>query len=107
MENRIKQIFPLSLIFFSVLLLIMIGTSSSGLGASKKIPVIFDTDIGGDIDDTWALGFLLKSPELDVKLVVGDMGHNLYRASLLAKFLEQANRTDIPIGIGLDVLSGG
>ena len=21
----------------------------------KKIPVILDTDIGGDIDDTWAL----------------------------------------------------
>ncbi len=37
-----------------------------------RIPVILDTDIGGDIDDTWALGLLLKSPELDLKLVVGD-----------------------------------
>ena len=27
-----------------------------------KIPVILDTDIGGDIDDTWALALLLKSP---------------------------------------------
>ena len=34
-----------------------------------KIPVILDTDIGGDIDDTWALAMLLKSPELDLKLV--------------------------------------
>ena len=33
------------------------------------IPVTFDTDIGSDIDDTWALGFLLRCPELDVKLV--------------------------------------
>jgi hypothetical protein len=38
------------------------------LKRGKKIPVIFDTDIGGDIDDTWALCFLLKCPELDVKL---------------------------------------
>ena len=30
----------------------------------EKIPVILDTDIGGDIDDMWALGMLLKSPDL-------------------------------------------
>jgi len=67
----------------------------------KKVPVIFDTDIGDDIDDTWALAFLLKSPEVDVKLVVGDNGKSLYRACLIAKFLERAGRTDIPVGIGL------
>ena len=35
----------------------------------NRVPVILDTDIGGDIDDTWALAMLLKSPELDLKLV--------------------------------------
>jgi len=68
-----------------------------------KIPVIFDTDIGDDIDDTWALGFLLRCPELDVKLVVGDNGKAEYRAKLLAKFLETAGRSDVPVGIGLEV----
>jgi inosine-uridine nucleoside N-ribohydrolase len=67
----------------------------------RKIPVIFDTDIGGDIDDTWALALLLKCPELDVKLVVGDHGSPVYRASLLAKLLETAGRTDIPVGVGI------
>lgn len=38
----------------------------------KPIPVILDTDIGGDIDDTWALVMTLKSPELDVKLIVSN-----------------------------------
>ncbi len=75
--------------------------------AQKKIPVILDTDIGDDIDDTWALGLLLKSPEFDIKLVVGDQGKNLYRARLIAKFLERAGRTDIPIGIGLDANAHG
>ncbi len=54
---------------------------------STPIPVILDTDIGDDIDDTWAQALLLKSPELDLKLVVGDYGRAQYRARLLAKFL--------------------
>ena len=69
----------------------------------KKIPVILYTDIGDDIDDTWALGMLLRCPELDVKLVVSDYGKVQYRAKLLAKFLQVAGRTDIPVGLGLDV----
>jgi inosine-uridine nucleoside N-ribohydrolase len=68
----------------------------------RRIPVILDTDIGDDIDDTWALGFLLKCPELDVKLIVGDQGKPLYRTRLIAKFLEAVGRTDIPIGMALD-----
>ncbi len=74
---------------------------------SQKIPVILDTDIGDDIDDTWALSLLLKSPEVDVKLVVGDQGKSLYRARLIAKLLENAGRTDVPVGVGLDPKEGG
>ncbi|MGE5608934.1 MAG: nucleoside hydrolase [Bacillota bacterium] len=77
--------------------------------AAEKIPVILDTDIGDDIDDTWALSLLLKSPEVDLKLVVGDNLKAPYRAKLLAKFLERAGRTDIPVGLGLgsDDKNGG
>lgn len=71
----------------------------------KPIPVILDTDIGGDIDDTWALGMLLGCPELDLKLVVTEHGDTTYRAALAAKYLETAGRDDIPIGVGLSDLS--
>ncbi len=67
----------------------------------EKVPVIYDSDIGDDIDDTWALALLLKSPELDLKLVVGDKQKPLYRARLFGKFLETAGRTDVAIGIGV------
>jgi len=67
----------------------------------KKIPVIFDTDIGDDIDDTWALGLLLQSPEFDVKLITTEVGDTSARAKIVAKFLEVAGRADIPVGIGL------
>ena len=70
-------------------------------GATEKIPVILDTDIGDDIDDTWALAMMLKSPELDVKLVVTDTGNTTYRAKIAAKMLEIAGRTDVPVGVGL------
>ncbi len=66
----------------------------------EKVPVIFDTDIGDDIDDTWALVMLLKSPQLDVKLVTTSCGKAEYRAKLIAKMLTVAKRTDIPIGLG-------
>jgi inosine-uridine nucleoside N-ribohydrolase len=68
----------------------------------KRIPVILDTDIGGDIDDTWALAMMLKSPELDVRLIVSDHGDTPYRARIIAKMLEVARRTDIPVGIGIN-----
>src|ERR1700733_13915688 len=83
------------------------GRQSVGAPPPQPKPVILDTDIGDDIDDTWALGLLLKSPELDAKLVVGDFGSAPYRAKLLAKFLQTAGRTDIPVGVGVETGKGG
>jgi inosine-uridine nucleoside N-ribohydrolase len=68
--------------------------------AAARLPVILDTDIGTDIDDTWALALLLECPELDLKLVVTDSGDTEARARVAAKFLQVAGRTDIPVGVG-------
>jgi inosine-uridine nucleoside N-ribohydrolase len=67
---------------------------------ARRIPVILDTDIGDDIDDTWALALLLHSPELEVKLVTTATGDTTYRARLTARLLEVAGRIDVPVGIG-------
>jgi len=93
------------LLGMATVVLVAVPSFAAGQKADKPapIPVILDTDIGDDIDDTWALGLLLKSPELDLKLVVGDRGAAQYRARLLAKLLERAGRTDVHVGIGLDV----
>ncbi len=71
-----------------------------------RVPVILDTDIGDDIDDTWALALLLRSPELDLRLVVGDLGKTLYRAKLIARILETAGRTDVAVGLGIGSRDG-
>ena len=62
------------------------------------IPTILDTDIGHDVDDVWALAFLLRCPELDVKLITTTTGDTVYRASLVAKMLTLMECTHIPIG---------
>jgi inosine-uridine nucleoside N-ribohydrolase len=67
----------------------------------NRIPVILDTDIGGDIDDTWALALMLKSPELDVKLITTATEDTVYRAKVACKLLEVAGRTDVLVGIGI------
>ena len=67
----------------------------------NRIPVIIDTDIGSDIDDTWALAMALGCPEIDIRMVVSCTGDTHYRAKIICKFLERVGRTDIPVGIGL------
>jgi inosine-uridine nucleoside N-ribohydrolase len=69
--------------------------------APRPIPVVVATDIGDDIDDTWALVLALKCPELDVKLVLTDFGDTEHRALIVGKLLEVAKRTDVPIGVGV------
>jgi inosine-uridine nucleoside N-ribohydrolase len=68
-----------------------------------RAPAILDTDIGDDIDDTWALALLLRSPELDLRLVTTDYGRPSYRGKLIARLLETAQRTDVDIGLGPEV----
>jgi inosine-uridine nucleoside N-ribohydrolase len=88
--------------FRPALLAAWLVLAALGSLSAARIPVVLDTDIGTDIDDTWALAQLLRTPELDLKLVLSDTGDTRYRAALAAKFLEAAGRTDVPVGIGQD-----
>lgn len=70
------------------------------MNSPTRIPVILDTDLGTDIDDTWALAQLLRSPELDPKLLLMASGDMTFRGTVTARFLEVAGRTDILVGFG-------
>ena len=72
----------------------------------KKIPVILDTDIGGDIDDSWALALLLRCPELDLRLVVTALeggADPVSRARIVAKQIAESGYDGIAVGAGLPV----
>jgi inosine-uridine nucleoside N-ribohydrolase len=99
--RRIGRCLPALIV--TLLAVASLAVPANAADGTKKIPVILSTDIGDDIDDTWALGFLLNSPELDLKLAAGDYGRPEYRAKLLAKFLQRVGRADVPVGLGVEV----
>lgn len=68
---------------------------------SKPIPVILDTDLGGDIDDTWALAMLLGMPEFSLKLIVTAIHNTPVKTRLIAKILHCTGNTHIPIATGI------
>ena len=91
----------------AAIFLLAIVSGASAARRDRKIPVIFDTDICDDIDDTWALALLLQSPEFDVKLITTAVRNTPSKAAVVAKFLQAVGRTDIPIGIGVQQGEGG
>jgi inosine-uridine nucleoside N-ribohydrolase len=100
----IKSGWTISLGILAMLLVTVscaVSNTTSTTEQTKKIPVIFDTDIGDDIDDTWALTLLLQSPEFDIKLVTTAVNDTPEKAKIVAKILQTAGRTDIPVGIGI------
>jgi purine nucleosidase len=69
--------------------------------AAAPIPVIFDTDIGTDIDDAYALAQVVRSPELDLLGVTTVAGDAIARARLAAKLLVIAGRPNVPVYAGI------
>lgn len=72
-------------------------SSTAGAGREK---VIFDTDIGDDIDDAFALGLALSDPKLDVQAVTTAWGDTDLRARLAARFLAETGHPEIPVAAG-------
>ena len=70
--------------------------------STTPIPLILDTDIGDDLDDTWALMMLLRSANVDLKLITTGLGNTRYRTRLLAKLLFKMGHGNITIGLGLN-----
>ncbi len=62
--------------------------------------VIFDTDIGDDIDDAFALALLTRLPEVSLEAVTTVHGAVSARARLALKMLAAAGRGQIPVYLG-------
>ena len=80
--------------------LLFVFAATLCLAQMKPIPVIFDTDIGDDIDDALALALALQSPELDVRLVTTVADDVDSRTRLVWKELGLFGRQDIAIATG-------
>jgi purine nucleosidase len=72
---------------------------NTSTGASEKI--IIDTDIGDDVDDAFALGLALKSPDVEILGITTSFGDTETRAKLVDRMLGEAGRSDIPVAAGV------
>jgi inosine-uridine nucleoside N-ribohydrolase len=63
--------------------------------------VIVDMDIGDDIDDAFALGLLLQSPELEIIGITTAWGDTALRAQLLERLLRETGHSNIPVAQGI------
>jgi inosine-uridine nucleoside N-ribohydrolase len=68
---------------------------------STSEKIIIDTDIGTDIDDAFAVGLALQSPEFQILGISTAWGDTHVRARLLSRFLTETGRTEIPIVMGI------
>ena len=69
---------------------LLLGSGCFGVSAAAATPVIFDTDIGTDIDDAYALAALIHRPELELIGVTTVSSDAIARARLAAKLLQVA-----------------
>ncbi|MEO8018300.1 MAG: nucleoside hydrolase [Pseudomonadota bacterium] len=87
-------------------LLVAIAAAPAGAQGAENFvpaPVIFDTDIGTDIDDAYALAVLMHRPELRLLGVTTVSGDAVARARLAAKLMQVAGGmwAGVPVYAGL------
>lgn len=76
--------------------------------AAARIPLVLDTDIGQDFDDTWSLSYLLtRSDVFDFKLALSATRNTTGRATLMAKYLDTVGRSDVAVGVGVETAFDG
>jgi purine nucleosidase len=69
----------------------------------SPLPLLFDTDIGSDIDDAVCLAYLLRQPRCELLGVTTVSGEPRTRAALADAVCQAAGRSGIPIHAGSDV----
>lgn len=65
------------------------------------VPLILDTDIGGDIDDVLALAFCLRHPDVDLRAVTTVADDTVRRGQWARKILQLAGRDDVEVAAGV------
>lgn len=96
---------------FAVVLLILctllLASAPRGAQAAPapRIPVIVDMDIGDDIDDAFALGVLLNSPEIEIVGITTAWGDTALRVRLLERMLRETGHAGIPVAQGIATTS--
>jgi purine nucleosidase len=77
------------------------GAAASG----AKTKIIIDTDIGDDVDDAFAVGLALASPEVEILGITTAWGDTRLRARLVDRLLAETGSAGIPVAEGIPTQS--
>ena len=83
-----------------VLIVMLINSCVYAVPNANPRKVVICTDIASDIDDSWALAFAMKCPELAIDSVVVSHGPTPGRAKVAAKLLSIGGFDDVPVMVG-------
>src|SRR2546427_11962067 len=81
--------------------------SQEARAANSRQKIILDTDIGGDIDDAFALAFVLASSEFEVLGITTAWGDTQLRARLVDRMLCETGMSNIPVMAGIPAEQAG
>jgi inosine-uridine nucleoside N-ribohydrolase len=62
--------------------------------------IIIDTDVGTDIDDAFAIGLALASPDIQLLGITTTSGNVRLRARLVDRMLSETGQSHIPVAVG-------
>jgi purine nucleosidase len=68
---------------------------------SRPTKIIIDSDIGDDVDDVFAIGLALTSPEVEILGIASAWGDTQLRARMIDRLLIETNATTIPVAEGI------
>src|SRR4029077_17486702 len=96
---------------FMILVLCLTGAVALPVGAQSTSPIaptpaapvriIIDTDVGDDVDDAFALGLALNSPEVKILGITTAWGDTKLRACLVDRLLTETGNAQVPVAEGI------
>ena len=76
-------------------------SSKSTAAPGGKTKIILDADIGDDVDDAFALGLALHSPEIEIIGITTAWGDTALRARMVRRMLLENGTATIPVAEGI------
>jgi len=95
-----RQLAALVVVCAAVTLIASPVPAANTATSEGRMKVILDTDIGGDIDDAWALAFVLSHKGFEPLGVTISDGNTPARAKIACKILHLTGRDDLPVAVG-------
>ena len=107
MKLRRSGAFIAAIILFAHLSAAKASPAPPPANSSATQKILLDTDIGDDIDDVFALGLALSSPELRIVGITSAWGDTALRSRMLDRLLCETGRDSIPVATGISKTAPG